>query len=90
MQPPVGEPLLLAGTFREVTPPERLVYTWRWEGGVPESRESVVVVEFHDLGGETEVVLTHHGLPPGRALKPYRDGWESGLDKLGRALAAGP
>jgi uncharacterized protein YndB with AHSA1/START domain len=54
------------GTFREVIPPERLVYTWQWEAGVPESRESLVVVEFRDHGDETRVVLIHKDLaaPP--------------------------
>jgi len=89
MQPPVGEPLILAGTFLEITAPERLVYTWRWESGVPEPRESLVTVEFRDRGGATEVVLIHRDLPAGPAAEPYREGWESGLDKLGEALAAG-
>jgi uncharacterized protein YndB with AHSA1/START domain len=49
-----------------VIPPERLVYTWQWEAGVPESRESLVVVEFRDHGDETRVVLIHKDLaaPP--------------------------
>ncbi len=88
MHPPTGETLLLAGTYREVLPPERLVYTWRWEVGVPDGRELLVVVEFHDHGDETEVVLTHSDLPAGPSLEPYRDGWESGLDKLALVLAA--
>jgi hypothetical protein len=56
--------------------------------GVPDGRESLVVVEFHDRGDETEVVLTHGDLPAGPSLEPYRAGWESGLDKLALALAA--
>lgn len=86
MQPPEGQALILVGTFREVRPPERLVYTWRWEAGVPSSGESIVTVEFHDRDGATEVVLTHADLPPGESVAPYRDGWESGLDKLERTL----
>jgi uncharacterized protein YndB with AHSA1/START domain len=35
MQPPDGEPFHLAGTYREIVAPERLVYTWKWEVGVP-------------------------------------------------------
>jgi uncharacterized protein YndB with AHSA1/START domain len=34
----------LVGEFREVTPPRRLVYTWRWVEGVPDTRESLVTV----------------------------------------------
>jgi uncharacterized protein YndB with AHSA1/START domain len=36
MQPPHGDPMHLAGTFREVVAPERLVYTWRWARGWPD------------------------------------------------------
>ncbi len=83
MQPPSGEALRLAGTFRVVEPPELLVYTWRWESGVPDPTESLVTVEFIDLGGRTELILTHAGFPPEGDSTPYLEGWESGLDKLG-------
>jgi len=56
-----------------VVPPEKLVYTWVWEPNVPETQirsgsgpeglvapgETLVTVEFHDVDGQTEVVLTH-------------------------------
>jgi uncharacterized protein YndB with AHSA1/START domain len=77
-----GDPLLLAGEYREVTPPARLVYTWRWESGVPDPRESVVTVEFRDLGERTEVVLVHDNFVGPGPIEPYRMGWESGLEKL--------
>jgi uncharacterized protein YndB with AHSA1/START domain len=72
----------LVGVFREVTPPERLVYTWRWVEGVPDTRESLVTVEFRDLGARTEVVLLHDNfVGPGR-VDMYDEGWRSGLEKL--------
>src|SRR5438270_11743571 len=49
----------LVGEFREVTPPHRLVYTWRWVEGVLDTRESLVTVEFHEHGERTEVLLVH-------------------------------
>jgi uncharacterized protein YndB with AHSA1/START domain len=83
MQPPGGgDPLVVAGEYREVRPPERLVYTWRWEAGVPDPRESLVTVEFRDLGGRTEVVLVHDNFAGPGPLEPYSMGWESGLAKL--------
>jgi uncharacterized protein YndB with AHSA1/START domain len=33
MQPKEGNAMVLGGTYRDLEPPERLVYTWRWEGG---------------------------------------------------------
>lgn len=31
MKGPQAEEIILSGTYREVQPPERLVYTWQWE-----------------------------------------------------------
>jgi len=64
----------LVGEFREVTPPRRLVYTWRWVEGVPDTRESLVTVEFREDGARTEV-------GPG-PVDVYDEGWRSGLSKL--------
>jgi uncharacterized protein YndB with AHSA1/START domain len=72
----------LVGEFREVTPPARLVYTWRWAAGVPDTRESLVTVEFHDLGERTEVVLVHDNFVGPGPVDMYDEGWRSGLDKL--------
>ena len=72
------------GTYREVLPPERLVYTWQWEGG--EMGETVVTVEFRDLGGQTEVVLVHELFPGADVRDLHAQGWASCLDNLQRAL----
>src|SRR5215510_6520302 len=54
------------GTYREVTPPEKIVFTWHWtkttQDGTnlhPDSPETLVTVEFQARGSSTEVVLTH-------------------------------
>jgi uncharacterized protein YndB with AHSA1/START domain len=83
LEPPGGGgPLILGGRYREVVPPRRLVYTWRWEQGVPDERESLVTMEFHDLGSQTEVVLVHDNFVGPGPVEGYRMGWESGLAKL--------
>jgi len=47
MELPDGEVFYLAGTYREVRPPEKLVYTWNWEGqpelGRPSSPSSFAI-----------------------------------------------
>ena len=88
MRTPDGGTLVLAGTFREVVPPERLVYTWRWDIGVPDIQESLVTVEFSDVDGATEIALTHEHAP-GSVLDPYHMGWDSGLEKLAAVVLAG-
>ena len=72
----------LAGEFREVTPPQRLVYTWRWIEGVPDTRESLVTVEFRADGARTEVVLVHDNFAGSGPVDMYHEGWRGGLDKL--------
>ena len=88
MQPPAGDPMRLVGTYKEVQPPERLVYTWRWDTDWSDGHESLVTVEFIDKGDVTEVILNHDHFGP-EGEDPYRDGWEGGLDKLETAVAHG-
>jgi uncharacterized protein YndB with AHSA1/START domain len=44
------------GTFREVTPPERVVQTFEWEG-MP-GHVSIDTATFEDLGDRTKVITT--------------------------------
>lgn len=82
---PDGEVFYLSGTYREVRPPERLVYTWKWEAE-PELGDTVVTVEFHGRGGSTEIVLTHELFPTEKARQEHEHGWSGGLDNLARIL----
>ena len=67
---------------RQVRPPERLVYTWAWEGPSPEPNETVVTVEFHDREGATEVVLMHEGFSSEESRGAHEHGWHAVLDNL--------
>jgi uncharacterized protein YndB with AHSA1/START domain len=83
MQPIAGDPFLVVGIYREVDPPARLVYTWRWETGpAADGSESLVTVEFNRIGDQTELVLTHTDFPASHGPAPYQMGWEGGLDKF--------
>jgi uncharacterized protein YndB with AHSA1/START domain len=84
---PAGELFRLSGVYRQVQPPEKLVYTWRWGDWAPHEPDSLVTVEFHDRGGSTEVVLTHEALPTPQRLERHREGWGGCLDHLARHLA---
>jgi uncharacterized protein YndB with AHSA1/START domain len=76
----------LSGTYREVRPPEKLVYTWRWERPDMDIGETVVTVEFRDLGTATEVVLTHDLFPSAAARDEHARGWSGVLEQLERTL----
>lgn len=74
------------GVYREVEAPQRLVYTWEWEEEEHRVGETVVTVEFNDLGESTEVVLTHELFPSAEAKAGHEEGWTSCLNRLERML----
>lgn len=53
---PDGSETAFRGTYREVTPPERIVQTFEWEG-MP-GHVCVETATFEDLGDRTKVVTT--------------------------------
>lgn len=81
MQAPDGTPYHVVGTYRAVDPPKKLVYTWFWETN-PAMGETVVTVEFRDLGGRTEIVLTHERLPTEEDRRNHETGWTACFDTL--------
>jgi uncharacterized protein YndB with AHSA1/START domain len=64
----------LIGTYREIAPPVKLVFTWRSESD-PAEHESVVTIEFRDLGPATEICLTHELLPDAESRGKHEHGW---------------
>ena len=81
MRAPNGSEHRVIGTYREIDPPRRLVYTWTAETD-PVVADTVVTVEFHDRGGKTEVVLRHEGLPNEDKRNRHEAGWTGCLEKL--------
>ncbi len=89
MQPPEGDVFYLSGEFREVDPPARLAYTFRWEDPDPDDQETVVTLSLRDLGESTELVLAQgpFATEPRRAL--HEEGWTDGLDRLQELMSSG-
>ena len=68
---------IASGTFSEIEPGRRVVYTWGWVGDenvAPGS--STVEVEFEAVGDRTAVRLTHKGLDA-EAASGHREGWDT-------------
>jgi uncharacterized protein YndB with AHSA1/START domain len=83
----------IVGSYLEVDPPERLVFTFGWEEPPPvqglgdlDTLDSRVTVQFLDRGASTEISITHErlGTPELRAF--HRWGWETTLDQLARIV----
>ena len=70
------------GRYLELVPPERLVFTFAWEGqdGKP-GHQMQVTVELHELGEKTRLVFRKVELPDDTELKLQTGGWEQALDK---------
>jgi uncharacterized protein YndB with AHSA1/START domain len=66
------------GTYREVTPPERIVQTFEWEG-MP-GHVSVETATFEDLGDRTRVVTTSIFHTPEERDGMLGSGMEGGLN----------
>lgn len=73
---------VLVGTYIDVSPPERLSFTWAWSQGDTPGPETRVELEFHDVGEGTELRLVHSGLPNEHARAMHEEGWESTLRSL--------
>jgi uncharacterized protein YndB with AHSA1/START domain len=85
---PDGETFVARGIYTEVTPPERLVMTWTWEEDDPsEEHETLLSLAFNDLGGKTELVLTHEKLASVESRARHEGGWSAMIDQLTEVLA---
>ena len=71
------------GTYIEVVPNRRVVFTWGWEqaGNPIPPESSTVEIDLVPAGNETIVKLRHTGLPE-PAASPHREGWVMYLDRL--------
>lgn len=79
-----------SGRFVEVRPPERLVFTWGWEGDgdVPPGSSTVEIELRHD-GSGTRLTLRHRDLPTAGAAEQHRAGWSHYVDRLAAAAIGG-
>lgn len=68
------------GMYYEIAPPAKLVFSWRWEVPPVDTEDTLVTVEFHELGDTTEVVVIHERSPDQTAC------WAARLDRLMQLL----
>lgn len=80
-----GAEVWVHGVYREIVPPERLVFTWEGEA-LPEP--TVVTLTFAEDGGKTELTLHHAGFPDVAARDDHTGGWTEALEELAGYLEA--
>jgi uncharacterized protein YndB with AHSA1/START domain len=86
MQPPDGDVFHLSGEFREVDPPARLAFTFRWEPPDPDDRETAVTLTLEDRGEVTEVVLTQGEFATAERRALHEGGWSDSFERLAALL----
>ena len=91
MRSPEGTEHRLRGVYREIVPPERLVFTHCWvdERGTP-GPETLVTVILAERGGRTEMMF-HQGLFASIAARDgHEQGWASCFERLAELLRSAP
>jgi uncharacterized protein YndB with AHSA1/START domain len=86
MQPPEGDAFHLCGEFLQVDPPERLVYTFRWDPPDPDDRETVVTLSLQQLGDRTQVELTQGEFTTEERRALHEGGWADSFNRLAELL----
>ena len=72
------------GQYKEIIPNKRLQFSWQWESyAMP---DSLVTVDFEDLGKKTRLTLVHEGLPDQEDVDQHSHGWNSMVEKFARLI----
>jgi uncharacterized protein YndB with AHSA1/START domain len=99
MRAPDGQEFWSAGTFKEIIPLKKIVYTdsfsddkgnvvpathYGMGGDIP--LEMQITQLFEESNGKTKLTLIHAGLPFGEMKEMTSAGWNESLDKLAATL----
>jgi uncharacterized protein YndB with AHSA1/START domain len=80
MTEPGGKSHVAVGEYTEVSRPDKIAFTWQWEG---QDAVTLVEVAFVEDGDATEVTLTHSGFASQESSASHSHGWNHLLDSLG-------
>lgn len=89
---PGGGHLAVRGTYREVEPPSRLVFTWAWEEDAATRKtghETLVTLTLRALGARTELTLRHERFDSETSRDSHNKGWAGVFPKLEAFLKQG-
>jgi uncharacterized protein YndB with AHSA1/START domain len=77
-----GRELGVGGVFREITPPERLVFTFAWDEEGERGQEMLVTLTFEDEAGKTRFTLRQEVFASVAERDGHNFGWNSTFDRL--------
>jgi uncharacterized protein YndB with AHSA1/START domain len=79
---PDGSEFMLNGTYKEITRPSRLVFSWNDCFSGPQA--STVILTFKSKGAGTEMTLSHEGFASDEQRDRHNDGWSMIFERLAR------
>lgn len=86
-----GIDLWQGGVYKEIIEPERLVFTFAWDGGDGQpdhlrGHETVVTVQFADEAGKTKMQFHQAVFLTEEQMKGHAEGWNGTFQRLGEYL----
>jgi uncharacterized protein YndB with AHSA1/START domain len=79
---PDGKILSAYGTFKEIVPNRKLVYSWNNTSIEHPASDTLVSIEFIDKGDATEIILNHSKFTKPSSVEGHTLGWTTALDKF--------
>jgi uncharacterized protein YndB with AHSA1/START domain len=87
LQPPQGDVFHISGQVSRADLPTRLEFTFVYEEPSPDDVETHVELSLVDVGGSTELHLTHGAFKTEDRRALHDKGWSDSFDKLARVVA---
>jgi uncharacterized protein YndB with AHSA1/START domain len=81
-------PHVVRGTYLEVQPPHRLVFSWKWDG--TDDEPTRVEVELTEVADGTRMLLSHTGFANPEDAANHQLGWDPELTRLSVLLRSVP
>ncbi len=85
MLSPGGQLHVAIGSYHEISPPTRLVMSWRWEG--QEMPDTLLTIEIRAVKDGSELHLLHERFPSDQSRDQHKAGWEGCLGRLSERFA---
>ena len=79
LRSPEGEDMWMGGTYREIDPPHRLVFTFAWDST---GFETLVTVDLAEEGERTVMTFRQAPFASIESRDSHNEGWSSSFDRL--------
>lgn len=83
-----GHNLWLGGVYREIVPPERLIFTFAWEEEGERGLETLVEITLVERDSKTHMTFRQTPFQSDGERDGHRGGWSSSFDRLDELLTA--